>query len=98
MTWLAFRAGLYGRLVSRYRHSKVARSTTKPAQLLLADLVGRIDRLRLAKIGDRVLLATQRLVGKAAVVVGLDIIGIELDRLGEIRDGAVEPADGGVSP
>jgi hypothetical protein len=49
------------------------RSETEHAELLLADQVGRVDRLRLAEIGDRLGAAAQHFMGEAAVVVGLDI-------------------------
>jgi hypothetical protein len=45
------------------------RSETEHAELLLADRVVRIDRLRLAEIGDRLGAAAQRIIGEAAVVV-----------------------------
>src|SRR5258707_14116775 len=60
------------------------RSETEHAELLLADPVGRVDRLRLAEIGERLGAAAQRFTGEAAVVVGLDIGRTELDRLREI--------------
>lgn len=56
------------------------RSETQHAELLLADPVGRVDRLRLAEIGDRLGATAQRFIGEAAVVVGLDIGRTELDR------------------
>src|SRR5260370_23941593 len=62
------------------------RSETEHAELLLADLVGRVDRLCLAEIGDRLGAAAQHLIGEAAVVVGFDIGRTELDRLREIRN------------
>jgi hypothetical protein len=65
------------------------RSETEHAELLLADPVGRVDRLRLAEIGDRLGAAAQHFMGEAAVVVGLDIGRIELDRLREICNRAV---------
>ena len=65
------------------------RSETEHAELLLADPVGRVDRLRLAEIGDRLGAAAQHFIGEAAVVVGLDIGRTELDRLREIRNRAV---------
>ena len=58
-------------------------SETEHAELLLADPVGGIDRLRLAEIGDRLGAAAQHLIGEAAVVVGFDIGWTELDRLRE---------------
>jgi hypothetical protein len=60
------------------------RSETEHAEQLLADLVGRVDRLRLAEIGDRLGAAAPRFIEEAAVVVGLDIGRIQLDRLREI--------------
>jgi hypothetical protein len=45
---------------------------TEHAELLLADLVGRVDRLCPAEISDRLGAAAQRFIGEAAVVVGLD--------------------------
>src|SRR6476620_6639943 len=68
------------------------RSETEHAELLLADPVGRVDRLRLAEIGDRLGAAAQHFIGEAAVVVGLDIGRIELDRLSEICNRAVAVA------
>ena len=65
------------------------RSETEHAKLLLADPVGQVHRLRLAEIGDRLGAAAQRFIGEAAVVVGLDIGRIELDRLREICNGVV---------
>ena len=59
-------------------------SETEHAELLFADPVGGIDRLRLAEIGDRLGAAAQHLIGEAAVVVGFDIGWTELDRLREI--------------
>ncbi len=59
-------------------------SETEHAELLLADLVGRVDRLRLTEIGDRLGAAAQHFIGEAAVVVGFDIGRTELDRLREI--------------
>ena len=59
-------------------------SETEQTELLLADLVGRVDRLRLAEIRDRLGAAVQCFIVEAAVVVGLDIGRIELDRLREI--------------
>jgi hypothetical protein len=71
------------------RHSRLRRlrgmlSETEHTELLLADLVGRVDRLRLAEIRDRLGAAVQCFIVEAAVVVGLDIGRIELDRLREI--------------
>jgi hypothetical protein len=60
------------------------RSEIEHVELLLAEPVGRVDRLRLAEIGDRLGAAAQRFIGEAAVVVVLDIGWIELDRLREI--------------
>src|SRR5258708_8926761 len=57
------------------------RSETEHAELLLADPVGRVDRLRLTEIGDRLGAAAQHFIGEAAVVVGFDIGRTELDRL-----------------
>src|SRR5258706_4497681 len=65
------------------------RSEIEHAELLLAYPVGRVDRLRLAEIGDRLGAAAQRFMGEAAVVVGLDIGRTELDRLREICNRAV---------
>src|SRR3954470_20710094 len=62
------------------------RSETEDAKLLLADLVGLVDRLRLAEIGDRISAAAQHFIGEAAVVVGLDIGRTKLDRLREISN------------
>ena len=59
-------------------------SETEHAELLLADLIGRVDRLRLAEIGDRFGAAAKHFIDAAAVVVGLDIGRIQLDRLCEI--------------
>jgi hypothetical protein len=61
-----------------------ARSETEHAEPLLADPVGRVDRLRLSEIADRLGAAAQRFIGEGAVVVGLDIGRTELDRLREI--------------
>jgi hypothetical protein len=60
------------------------RSETDHTELLLADLVGRVYRLGLAEIRDRLGVAVQCFIGEAAVVVGLDIGRIELDSLREI--------------
>jgi hypothetical protein len=68
------------------------RSEAEHAEQSLADLVGRIDRLRLAEIGDRISAAGQHFIGEAAIVVGLDIGRIELDRLREIFNRAVAGA------
>ena len=78
--------GAFRSLRATYRHSRLRRlrgmlSETEHAELLLADLVGRVDRLRLAEIGDRLGAAFQHFIGEAAVVIGLDIGRIELDRL-----------------
>jgi len=59
---------------------------------LFADLVGRVDRLRLAEIRGRLGAAVQCFIGEAAVVVGLDIGRIELDRLREICNRVVAVA------
>jgi hypothetical protein len=48
--------------------------------------------LRLAEIGDRISAAGQHFIGEAAIVVGLDIGRIELDRLREIFNRAVAGA------
>ena len=69
-------------------------SETEHAELLLADPVGRVGRLRLAEIGDRLGAAVQRFIGEAAVVVGLYIGRIELDRL---RARTKEPPGGSVA-
>src|SRR5262249_19432805 len=61
-------------------------SGAERAQLLLAHLVGGIERLRLAEVGDRVGLATERFIGEAAIVIGLDIFLIIADCLAEIGD------------
>src|SRR6267154_2878208 len=77
----------------------VTRSETEHAELLLADLVGRVDRLRLAKIGDRLGATAQQYIGEASVVVGLDIGRTELDRLRVIcnRAAAVTLCDVGLA-
>src|SRR2546430_4187550 len=59
-------------------------SETEHTELLLADLVGRVDRLRFAEIGDRISAVAQHFVGETAVIVGFDIGRAELDRLREI--------------
>src|SRR5450755_2751353 len=64
-----------------FRNLNGTRSEAEHAELLLADPVGRVDRLRLAEIGDRLGAAAQRFIGEGAVVVGLDIGRTELDRL-----------------
>jgi hypothetical protein len=71
------------------QNSNGARSETEHAELLLADPVVRVDRLRLAEIGDRLGAAAQHFVGEAAVVVGLDIGRTELDRLREVCNRAL---------
>src|SRR5262249_12993625 len=68
------------------------RSETEHAELLLADLVGRVDRLCLAEIGDRISAAAQHFIGDAAVVVGLDIGRVELDRCRVIGNRVVAAA------
>src|SRR4029077_2458377 len=74
----------------RFEHNlNGTRSETEQAKLLLADPVGRVDRLRLAEIRDRLRTAAQRFIGEGAVVVGLDIGRTELDRLREISNRAV---------
>ena len=75
------------------------RSETEHAELLLADRVGRVDRLRLAEIGDRISAAAQHFMGEAAVVVGFDIGRAEPDRLREIcnRAAAVTLCDVGLA-
>ena len=60
------------------------RSETEHAELLLADQVGRINRLRLAEIGDRISAPAHHFIGEAAAVVGLDIGRTKLDCLREI--------------
>src|SRR6201993_3284526 len=79
------------------RHSRLRRlrgllSETEHTELLLADLVARVDRLRLAEIRDRLGAAVQCFIGEAAAVVGLDIGRIELDRLREICNRVVAVA------
>ena len=59
-------------------------SETENAELLFAVPVGRVDRLRLAEISDRLGAAAQHFIGETAIVVGFDIGRIELDRLREI--------------
>ena len=48
--------------------------------------------MRLAEIGDRLGAAVQLVIGEAAVVVGLDIGRVELDRLREICNRVVAVA------
>src|SRR5438034_1043828 len=74
---------------ARTRRLRGTRSETEHAELLLADRIVRVDRLRLAEIGDRISAAAQHDMGEAAVVVGLDIGRTELDRLCEIRNRVV---------
>ena len=71
------------------RNANRTRSEIEHAELLLAEPVGWVDRLRLAEIGDRLGVAAQHFTGQAAVVVGFDIGRTELDRLREIRNRAV---------
>ena len=68
---------------------QATRSETEHAELLLADPVGRVDRLGFAEIGDGIRAPAQHFIGEAAVVVGLEIGRTELDRLREIRNRAV---------
>src|SRR6267142_5065279 len=85
--WRAHRCPLVG--VSRTCAADGTRSETEHAELLLAEPVGRVDRLRLAEIGHRLGAAAQHFMGEAAVVVGLDIGWTELDRLREICNRSV---------